>query len=256
MIKDLLLRTGIQAHNNGNVRFVSIDTHPYGKLQAVGELDSGQQAAICLAQKHASLSKTEVELSIQEAQKLVPEPDVLFFLAQSFTSEAQTAIDEKKWPGKNLRRAVIDPDIFMSDLKGAKKNSDSPFWLVGQPDIKLQQNSEGKFVVEILGFDYFDPTSGECLTGGTSKIAVWSLDIDYDGRTMYPSQIFFPQTDDWAKLAKNLKAVIDSVLIRAYEGSVSLPFEPGKYSRAAVKVVDSRGVESMCTIPLDKTKVA
>jgi adenine-specific DNA-methyltransferase len=46
-------------------------------------------------------------------------------------------------------------------------------------------------------------------------------------------------------LARNLKAEIDEELIEAYRGTVSLPFEPGKNKRVAVKNVDDRGIESL-----------
>ena len=49
----------------------------------------------------------------------------------------------------------------------------------------------------------------------------------------------------WARLARNLKAEIDPELIEAYRGTISLPFEVGKYKRIAVKVIDDRGIESL-----------
>jgi adenine-specific DNA-methyltransferase len=52
-------------------------------------------------------------------------------------------------------------------------------------------------------------------------------------------------TEGWARLAKNLKAEIDEELIEAYQGTVSLPFEPGEHRRIAVKIVDDRGIESL-----------
>jgi adenine-specific DNA-methyltransferase len=48
----------------------------------------------------------------------------------------------------------------------------------------------------------------------------------------------------WARLAKNLKAEIDPQLIQAYRGTISLPFEPGKHRRVAVKIVDDRGLRA------------
>ena len=57
--------------------------------------------------------------------------------------------------------------------------------------------------------------------------------------------------EGWAKLAKNLKAEIDEDLIEAYRGTESLPFTAGKYKRAAVKIVDDRGIESLRIIPLE-----
>jgi len=74
------------------------------------------------------------------------------------------------------------------------------------------------------------------------------LDTDYDGRSLFPRQVFFPLAGDkegWAKVAKNLKAEIDEELIEAYRGTLSLPFKLGKHSRVAVKIVDDRGIESL-----------
>ncbi len=100
----------------------------------------------------------------------------------------------------------------------------------------------------ILGFDYYNPIDGKIESGDTSRIAMWMLDTDYDGRSLYPSQVFFPMAgakDGWARLAKNLKAEIDEELIEAYRGTISLPFEPGNHKRVAVKIIDDRGIESL-----------
>jgi adenine-specific DNA-methyltransferase len=102
--------------------------------------------------------------------------------------------------------------------------------------------------VTIHGFDYYNTKTGGIESGGEDKIAVWLLDTDYDGRSLYPRQVFFPmsgENDGWARLAKNLKAEIDEELIEAYRGTVSLPFEPGQHKRIAVKIVDDRGIESL-----------
>ena len=85
------------------------------------------------------------------------------------------------------------------------------------------------------------------------NIALWMLDPDYDGRSLFPHQVFFPMAgakDGWAKLAKSLKAEIDPTRMAAYRGTVSLPFEPGEHRRAAVKIVDDRGVESLKIVEL------
>ena len=90
-------------------------------------------------------------------------------------------------------------------------------------------------------------------SGGADKIAVWMLDPDYDGRSLFPRQVFFPMSgakDGWAKLAKSLKAEVDADRIEAYRGAVSLPFEAGEHERAAVKIVDDRGVESLKIVEL------
>jgi len=88
---------------------------------------------------------------------------------------------------------------------------------------------------------------------GSQLVEQIPLDPDYDGRSVFPRQVFFPMAregDGWAKLARNLRAEIDEGLIEAYRGTTSLPFEAGKHKQAAVKIVDARGIESLKLIDL------
>ena len=83
---------------------------------------------------------------------------------------------------------------------------------------------------------------------------MWMLDPDYDGRSLFPRQVFFPMAgneDGWAKLTKNLKAEIDTDLIEAYRGTTSLPFKAGENNRIAVKIIDDRGIESLKIIEIE-----
>jgi adenine-specific DNA-methyltransferase len=121
----------------------------------------------------------------------------------------------------------------------------------------IGRGSEGegvKYRVSVHGFDYYNTKTGQVESGGADKIAVWMLDTDYDGRCLYPRQVFFPMAGDnegWAKLARTLKAEIDEDLIEAYRGTVSLPFEPGEHKRIAVKIIDDRGIESLKVLELE-----
>ena len=95
--------------------------------------------------------------------------------------------------------------------------------------------------------------TGNVESGNDDRIALWMLDPDYDGRSLFPHQVFFPMAgakDGWAKLAKSLKAEIDATRMAAYRGTVSLPLKPGEHGRAAVKIVDDRGVESLKIVEL------
>lgn len=81
----------------------------------------------------------------------------------------------------------------------------------------------------------------------------WAGKAEHTSFDVFPRQVFFPMADEdggWARLARNLKAEIDAERIEAYRGTVSLPFEPGAHKRAAVKIVDDRGIESLKIIPV------
>jgi adenine-specific DNA-methyltransferase len=145
----------------------------------------------------------------------------------------------------------MNADLLTEDLKKKRASNDS-FWLIGQPDVELRKistgDNKGKWQVEVHGFDYFDTRKGDLMSGGVSNIVMWLLDTDYDSRSLYPRQVFFPmagEPDGWSRLAKSLKAEIDEDLIEAFRGSVSLPFTPGPHRQIAVKIVDDRGIESL-----------
>ena len=177
---------------------------------------------------------------------------MIVFAAFQFDPEAAKDIAEINWPGVTLLKAQMNADLLTEDLK-KKRASNESFWLIGQPEVVLQKlkkgDHKGKYQVEVLGFDYYNIKTGNIESGGTEQIALWMLDTDYDGRSLFPRQVFFPRMagpkDGWARLAKNLKAEIDEERIEAYQGTISLPFETGLNRRIAVKIVDDRGIESL-----------
>ncbi len=254
-----LLKTGIRGKGGAKIEFVRVEALPGARwLSADAETreDKPRRAVVSFGPEHAPLEQRQVEMAIEEARTLVPRPALVIFAALQFDPEAAKDIDETKWPGVTLLKAQMNGDLVTEDLK-KKRSSNESFWLVGQPDITLRAvhrgADTGSWQVEVHGFDYYNPKSGKVESGGQSNIAVWMLDPDYDGRSVYPRQVFFPMAgpkDGWARLAKNLKAEIDEELIGAYQGTVSLPFEPGKHRRVAVKIVDDRGIESLRVVAI------
>src|SRR5262249_18148619 len=153
--------------------------------------------------------------------------------------------------GMAFLKVQMNPDLLTEDLK-KKRASNESFWLMGQPDVEVHRigkgEHEGKLEVEVHGFDYYNTKTGQVESGDTRRFALWLPDPDYDGRSLFPRQVFFPMADDaggWAHLARNLKAEIDAERFEAYHGTVSLPFPPGPHRRVAVKIVDDRGIESL-----------
>ena len=247
---DELLKTGIRGKSGQTVEFLHLEPLPGTTwLHADGETkeDQPKRTVISFGPEHAPLEQRQVELAIEEAQSLVPRPQIVVFASFQFDPEAAKDIDELKWPGVTLLKAQMNPDLLTFDLK-KKRVSNQSFWLIGQPDVVLRRDEKGRCTVEVLGFDYYNTRTGQIESGDTGKIAMWMLDTDYDGRSLFPHQIFFPmagEKDGWGKLAKNLKAEIDEELIEKFWGTVSLPFSPGKNERVAVKIIDDRGIESL-----------
>jgi adenine-specific DNA-methyltransferase len=259
--RDELLRSGIRGRASQRIDFTRVEPLPATRwLHADAETkeESAQRAVVSFGPEHAPMEQRQVELAIEEAGKLVPKPKMIVFAAFQFDPEAAKDIDELNWPGVTLLKAQMNADLLTEDLK-KKRASNESFWLVGQPDVEVLRINEGedkdKFQIAVNGFDYYNTKNGKIESGGNERIAMWMLDTDYDGRSLFPRQVFFPMAGEgegWAKLAKNLKAEIDPDLSEAYRGVRSLPFAATRSKqRAAVKIIDDRGIESLRILDLE-----
>lgn len=252
-----LLRAGVRAKGGKLIEFTRVEPLSGTRfLQAEAETkeDNPKRVVVCFGPEHAPLEQRMVELALEEARTLKPKPEIILFCAFHFDSEARKDIEETNWPGITLLEAQMNADLLTDDLK-KKRSSNESFWLIGQPDVQIKEiksgDDKGKYIVEVNGFDYYNPKTGTVDSGGKGDIAMWMIDHDYDGRSLFPSQVFFPMAgakEGWATLAKNLKAEIDEEKIEAFGGTVSLPFTAGK--NVAVKIIDARGIESLKIIRL------
>ncbi|MEG4942830.1 site-specific DNA-methyltransferase [Microcoleus sp. F4-D5] len=272
--RDEMLKTGIRGKNGQYILFSRVEALPGTRWlhadaetkpndlgantvkESGGTYDKPMRVVISFGSEHAPLEQRHVNQAIEEAYNLVPKPKLIIFAAFQFDPEAAKDIDETNWPGVTLLKVQMNMDMQTEDLKKKRASNDS-FWLMGQPDVALRRinrgEDAGKWEVEVHGFDYYNTKTGKIESGSVEKIAVWMLDIDYDGRSVFPRQVFFPmagEKDAWSRLARNLKAEIDEDLIESYQGTVSLPFEIGEHQRVAVKIVDDRGIESLKIIRL------
>jgi adenine-specific DNA-methyltransferase len=256
-----LLKAGIRGKAGQKIEFSRVEAlggTRYLQAEAETKEDKPQRVVISFGPEHAPLEQRQVEQAIDEAGHLKPNPKMVIFAAFQFDPEAAKDIDETDWPGVALLKVQMNADLLTDDLK-KKRSSNESFWLIGQPDVRLSviaseaKQSQRKYQIEVRGFDYYNTRTGILDSGGTDKIAMWFLDTDYDGRSLYPRQVFFPmagENEGWTKLARNLKAEIDPDLIEAYRGTVSLPFEPGEHKQVAVKIIDDRGIESLRILEL------
>ena len=274
--RDELLKTGIRGKAGQHISFVRLEplpgthwlhaegeTRPDGagaeRVHEEGTAWNPERVVVSFGPDHAPLEQRQVEHAWEEARTLRPQPKLLVFAAFQFDPEAAKDIDELKpeLTGMQFLKVQMNADLLTDDLK-KKRASNESFWLIGQPDVELEKITEDddrdKFRVSVLGFDYYNTKTGGVESGGADKIAMWLLDPDYDGRSLFPRQVFFPMADakdGWAKLARNLKAEIDEDLIEAYRGTVSLPFAPGEHRRIAVKIIDDRGIESLKIVEIE-----
>ena len=258
--RDELQKTGIRGKGGQMLQFAGLEVLPgTACLHASGHLDSGERVVVSFGPEHGALEQRQVEQALNEAGELFPRPKMIVFCAFAFDPEAAKDIDALK--GITALKAQMNTDLLTEDLKKAKSKTttNQSFWLMGQPDVQLLPTKDGLWQVEVNGFDYFDTAKGELVSGGKGKIAAWSLDTDYDGRSLFPHQFFFPMAgkdEGWMKLKKDIRAELDEDLLKHFTGTVSLPFEAGANGTVAVKIVDDRGIESLKVMKLVRLDTA
>ena len=267
---DELLRTGIRGKSGQYIRFARLEPLPgmpdlrfiHGDGETLpnddgpastpeGAAASAQRVVVSFGPEHAPMDRAHVERAVRDSQLLIPHPEIVVFAAFQFDPEAAKDIDMMHWPGVALLKAQMNPDLLTDDLKKRRASNES-FWLIGQPDVGVRSirdgEDAGKWQVDVRGFDYYNTKTGDVESGDEDRIAVWMLDTDYDGRSLYPRQVFFPMAgprDGWDRLSRSLRAEVDAELVESYRGTTSLPFEAGAHGRIAVKIVDDRGIESL-----------
>lgn len=251
--RDELLKTGIRGKGGQMLRFAELDTLPGTRhLHCSGTLaETGERVVVSFGPEHAALEQRQVEMALREAGELFPRPKMIVYCAFTFDPEAAKDIDNLK--GITALKAQMNTDLLTEDLKKARASNQS-FWLMGQPDVEARRRPDGLWEVEVHGFDYFDTVKGDLVSGGKSRIALWLLDTDYDERSLFPKQVFFPMAgkdDGWFRLKKDIRAELDEGLLEHFHGTVSLPFEVGDNRKVAVKIVDDRGIESLKVIALE-----
>jgi adenine-specific DNA-methyltransferase len=134
------------------------------------------------------------------------------------------------------------PDLLMGDLLKNMRSSQI-FSVCGLPEIEIKQNQEGKYQVELLGLDIFDPVTMDVDHQQGKNVPAWFLDTDYNGLCFYVRQAFFPRTSAWDSIQKALKGSYEESVWEHLAGTTSAPFEVGEHKQVAVKVIDDRGNE-------------
>ncbi len=244
----LLRQDGVRFLGNQQVSIQRLDPlagsqsiHAEGEWNPSNEAN-GRRVGVSFGPQYGPLTAKQVENGLWEASRRGF--DDLIFAGFTIDGAAQAAIDSDPNPRVRCHLAHIRPDVLMGDLLKDTPSSQI-FTVTGLPRVALHDAGDGEYTVEMEGVDIYDPVSNTIQATRAEKVAAWFLDSDYDGKTFYVTQAFFPDKDAWEKLAKALKSVIDEELFAAFSSTRSLPFRAGEHKRIAVKVIDPRGNEVM-----------
>jgi len=224
-----------------------------GYLHAEAEAGQNGEAlrvAISFGPQHGPVIAHQVQEAIPTAK--MNGYQVLIVAGFAFDPEAQALIQKAPVAGLQVHFANISPDVLVGDLLKTTRASQI-FTVFGQPDVRVEKQKDGTYIVELRGVDIYDPLTGEVQSTRGDDVAAWFLDTDYDGKTFHICQAFFPGDDKaWEKLERALRAQINPEAFERMRGTVSFPFQPSEHRRIAVKVIDFRGNEVVRVVNLQQ----
>lgn len=254
-----LLKTEGATDTNGKHSFNASDINELHKTEFVThevnyQTDNGtERAGLMIAPDDACVPRHAIRQAATEVRKHITDATTLFVLAYESELGSQPLDEELDRVGA-VRVVHIRPhrDLMLGDLKAATGHR--AFTILGEPDIAVHQSSKGDgwIEIELLGFDTYDPATGETQHKEAKKeIASWMIDIDFDGDNFFAWRLHFPATGekDLSKLAEDLKVDVKSLRYKASLSTRSAPFKAPDHGRIAVRVITTTGDEMTLEIP-------
>jgi adenine-specific DNA-methyltransferase len=199
--------------------------------------------AFVFGPEHSAVSSKLVSNAAREAyQKSYSH---LYVVGFAIEPEARKFVEQcEEVSGIPSTYVQATPDLMMGDLLKNMRSSHI-FSVCGLPEVTVKKEKDGKFSVELLGLDVFDPVTMETTHRRGDDVPAWFLDTDYNGLVFKVRQAFFPRTSAWENLKKELKAEFADTVWDHLAGTTSESFMPGQHRTFAVKVIDDRGNELM-----------
>jgi adenine-specific DNA-methyltransferase len=247
IILDNLRVAGVQnTRKNERLRFETLDPYPGKWLQAAGtyheEDGTERRVAISLGPEHGTVGPEQVKEAAKEAVQGIGF-DVL--VVCGFAFDPHVGEETKKYGRLTVLPARMNPDLAMGGDLLKKTGSGNLFTVFGEPDLEILPQPDDTMTIRLRGVDVYDPTTGDVRSSdGTSDIACWFIDTDYDGESFFVRHAYFTgEGAPYDKLKRALRAEVDEEAWSALYRTESRPFTRPKRGQIAVKVINHYGDE-------------
>jgi adenine-specific DNA-methyltransferase len=262
MILENLRKAGIQnGKRKERLEFDVLEPYAGGFIQAVGERSDAEngprRVGIAVGPQYATVSPTFIKKAALEAIR-AKDIGLLCVLAFAFDPQAVGAVGDDVVSSdegfdvaaeRSLGRVPVllvrmNADLVMgTDLK--KTGAGNLFTVFGEPDIVIKEEGD-ELVVELLGVDVYDPTTGEIRSNATDQIALWMIDTNYNGESFFVRHCYFTGGQDpYKRLKTALKAEIDEDAWASLYATTSRSFPRPETGKIAAKVINDYGDEVM-----------
>lgn len=245
MVIDNLRVAGVQNTYKGErISFATLEPFAGVWLQAVGTyLDTNgdeRRVAVSIGSEHGTVTARQIKEAAKESVKGVGY-DLL--LVCGFAFDPMVSEESKRYGKLDVQIVRMNSDLLMGSIL-KKTSSANLFTIFGEPDLKVEKQSDGRYVVELRGLDVYDPTTGQIRSGSTEDIACWFIDTAYNDESFFVRHAYFLGKDDaYDNLKRALKAEIDEAAWGALYSTRSMPFDRPERGTIAIKVINHYGDE-------------
>ena len=237
---------------------------PYLNAKGYYKQEDGTEHCVffMIGPKFGTVSKHAVNEAVRAFRQHLDESNWLVILGFSFEDSIESGENKDYNFGTfQVSKVRMSDDLLQDGLLKKDKKAGS-FIIIGEPDISLVNDGDGKCHVEINGMDMYDPIQDEVKARNVNDIAYWEMDDNYTGGLFKVRSIHFCGGDkkDFAAWRKGLDTVAKDLAKKKAERTLRLefndeiwdtlydfksepiPYEQGK--KIAVRVVSQFGEES------------
>ena len=236
---------------------------PYLNAKGYYKQEDGTEHCVffMIGPKFGTVSKHAVNEAILAFRKHLDESKWLVILGFSFEDSIESGEKDYNFGTFQVSKVRMSDDLLQDGLLKKDKKAGS-FIIIGEPDISLVNDGDGKCHVEINGMDMYDPIQDEVKARNVEDIAYWEMDDNYTGGLFKVRSIHFcgGDKDDFKAWRKGLDTVAKDLAKKKAERTLRLefnediwdtlydfksepiPYEKGK--KIAVRVVSQFGEES------------
>ena len=204
-------------------------------------------AAVMVAAEDVTVPGEMVREAARQIRDGAERCDRLIVAAFAFGSDAPSKVGDIE-----VVRAQMNRDLMIRDL--SPEVGHEAFVIVASPDVRIVDYPGDQVAVEIVGYDTYDPATGNAIAGGPDDVGCWMLDTDHDGESFFARRIHFPGAQKDSQIKKLLARLgrrADEVEAEALTAVRSAPFDPPERGRVAVKVITRTGMEMTSVVDVD-----
>ena len=245
-IVNALKNTGIRI-NDKNVKLMGLEEYPGKVITHIATID-GKKTCVLIANDDCTIPPLMVDHAFEEASTM-PSVTELIIIAFSY----EPSVRNEKRGRLNIYKMMANQDLQLGNLRDGK--DDVAFVRVGEPDIRIVV-TDNMMTAEVLGYDTFNPSSGNTERGEGDDVYCWMIDTDYDGRSFFARRLHFPGSEgdkQVKRFHKRLERHIDQDLWDSMLSLKSAPFPVPKSGRIAVKIITTSHSEMTAEIDVIKT---